>query len=147
MVASGLLNWARANSLWVLPFGTSCCAAELRAAFGPTYDLSRFGVRPVTDSPRQADLLVVAGRISTKMAPVLQRTYEEIPAPKWVMAFGSCAATGGMFSTYPVTQGLDTLIPVDVYVPGCPPEPEDLIDGIILLQSKIRSGRPSPSPS
>ena len=136
----GLLNWARANSLWMLPFGTSCCAGELTAAFGPRYDIGRFGIKPVGDVPRQADLLVVAGRISVKMVPLLQQTYEEMLEPKWVMAFGSCASTGGLFDTYSVCQGLDELIPVDVYVPGCPPEPEDLIDGLQLLQRKIRSG-------
>ena len=135
-----ILNWARANSLWVLPFGTSCCAAELTAAFGPRYDITRFGVKPVADAPRQADLLVVAGRISSKMVPILEQTYEAMQKPKWVMAFGSCASTGGAFDTYSVTQGLDKLLPVDVYVPGCPPDPEDLIDGLRLLQRKIRNG-------
>jgi NADH-quinone oxidoreductase subunit B len=123
-----------------LPFGTSCCAAELTAAFGPRYDIGRFGVKQVADAPRQADLLVVAGRISTKMVTILEQTYEAMQAPKWVLAFGSCASTGGSFDTYAVTQGLDRLLPVDVYVPGCPPEPEDLIDGLRLLQRKIRSG-------
>ena len=132
-----VITWAREHSLWPLIFGTSCCSPEVDAALGPCFDLARFGVEPLCPRPSQADLLIVAGRISLKMMPVLQRTYEQIPDPKWVMAMGACAGSGGMFDTYAQVQGIDQFIPVDVYIPGCPPRPEDLIDGLILLQQKI----------
>jgi len=132
-----VLNWARQHSLRLLPLGPACCAAEVMAAFAPRHDLARFGVEGVRCAPYQADLLLVAGRISLKMAPALRRTYAEMPEPKWVMAVGACACSGGVFDTYAVVQGVDQLVPVDVYVPGCPPRPEDLIDGLNLLQKKI----------
>ena len=132
-----VITWAREHSLWPLIFGASCCSPEVDAALGPCFDLAQFGVEPLGPGPRQADLLIVAGRISLKMMPVLQRTYEQMPDPKWVMAVGACAGSGGMFDTYAQVQGIDQFIPVDVYIPGCPPRPEDLIDGLMVLQQKI----------
>ena len=132
------VNWARANSLWPMPFGTACCAIEFMATAASRYDLSRFGMERMGYSPRQADFLLCAGRVPFKLAPVIRRIYDQMPQPKWVMSMGACASTGGIFDNYAMTQGIDTIIPVDVYVPGCPPRPEGLIYGIMLLHKKIR---------
>jgi len=133
-----LVNWSRANSLWPMPFGTACCAIEFMATAAARYDLSRFGMERMGYSPRQADMLLCAGRVPFKLAPVLRRIYDQMPQPKWVISMGACASTGGIFDTYAMTQGIDTVIPVDVYVPGCPPRPEGLLYAIMLLHKKIR---------
>jgi len=131
------VNWARKHSLWPIPFGTACCAIEFMGAVGSTYDLSRFGAEFVRFSPRQCDLMIVAGTVVNKMAGVLQTIYDQMAEPKWVIAMGACASTGGMFNTYSVLQGIDRIVPVDFYVPGCPPRPEMLLDAIIKLQARI----------
>jgi NADH-quinone oxidoreductase subunit B len=136
-----LVNWARANSLWPMPFGTACCAIEFMATAASKYDLARFGMERMSFSPRQADVLICAGRVPFKLAPVLRRIWQQMTQPKWAISMGACASTGGMFDNYAVVQGIDTIIPVDVYVPGCPPRPEGLIYGIMLLQKKIMSER------
>ncbi len=136
-----MVNWSRANSIWPLGFGLACCAIEMMAALGPGFDLSRFGAEVMRPSPRQADLMIVAGRVSIKMAPVLRQLYDQMPDPKWVIAMGACASCGGVFNNYAIVQGVDKIVPVDVYVPGCPPRPESLIHGIIKLQEKILASR------
>ena len=138
-----LVNQVRANSIWPLTFGLACCAIEMMAIGASRYDVARFGSEVFRASPRQADLMIVAGRVSQKMAPVLKQIYDQMPEPKWVIAMGACASTGnGIFNNYAIVQGVDELVPVDVYVPGCPPRPESLIYGILQLQKKIkRSGR------
>ncbi len=138
-----LVNQVRANSIWPLTFGLACCAIEMMASGASRYDLARFGAEVFRASPRQADLMIVAGRVSQKMAPVLRQIYDQMPEPKWVIAMGACASCGnGIFNNYAVVQGVDEVVPVDVYVPGCPPRPESLIYGILQLQKKIkRSGR------
>ncbi len=136
-----LVNWARANSLWPMPFGTACCAIEFMATAASRFDLARFGMERLSYSPRQADVLLCAGRVPFKLAPVIRRIYQQMPNPKWVIAMGACASTGGMFDNYAVVQGIDTIIPVDVYVPGCPPRPESLMYGIMMLQDKVRNER------
>jgi NADH-quinone oxidoreductase subunit B len=133
-----MVNWSRKSSLWPLGFGLACCAIEMMSAFGPRFDLARFGMEVMRPSPRQADLVIVSGRLSNKMAPVLIRLYEQMPSPKWVIAMGACASTGGVFNNYAIVQGVDKILPVDIYVPGCPPRPEQLIDGIVKLQEKIK---------
>jgi len=133
-----IVNWSRKNSLWPLPFGTACCAIEFMATVGPRFDLARFGAEAIRFSPRQADLLLVAGTIVNKMAPVLKKIYDQMAEPKWVVSMGSCATSGGIFDTYSTLQGIDTIIPVDVYVTGCPPRPEALIDAIMQLQEMIK---------
>ncbi len=133
-----VLGWARSNSLWPLTSGLACCAIEMMSAAAGRFDLARFGYEVFRPSPRQADLLITAGTLTWKMAPVLKRLYEQMPEPKWVIAMGSCASTGGPFAdSYSVVPGVDYVIPVDVYVPGCPPRPEALIDGILQLKAKI----------
>ena len=131
-------NWARSNSLWPMPFATACCGIELMATASSRYDLARFGAEAMRFSPRQCDLLIVAGRVVMKMLPVLQRIWLQMPEPKWCISMGACACTGGVFDTYAVVQGVDRFIPVDLYVPGCPPRPEQLIAGIIELQNKVK---------
>ena len=133
-----LINWARANSLWPMPFGTACCAIEFMATAASRFDLARFGMERMSFSPRQADVLICAGRLPFKLAPVIRRVYDQMPQPKWVISMGACASTGGVFDNYAMVQGIDTVVPVDVYVPGCPPRPEGLLYGILLLHKKIR---------
>jgi NADH-quinone oxidoreductase subunit B len=127
-------NWSRKNSLWPLPFATACCGIELMATAASRYDLARFGAEVMRFSPRQADLMICAGRVAIKMMPVLQRIYMQMCEPKWVISMGACACTGGVFDTYAVVQGIDQFLPVDVYVPGCPPRPETLIEGVMAIQ-------------
>jgi len=127
-------TWSRKNSLWPLPFATACCGIELMATAASRYDLARFGAEVMRFSPRQADLLICAGRVAIKMMPVLQRIYLQMCEPKWVISMGACACTGGVFDTYAVVQGVDQFMPVDVYVPGCPPRPETLIEGVMAIQ-------------
>jgi NADH-quinone oxidoreductase subunit B len=133
-----VVNWSRSNAMWPLLFGLACCAIEMMGAQGANYDLSRFGMEINRASPRQADLMIVAGRVSRKMAPVVRRLYDQMSEPKWVIAMGDCAACGGVFNNYAIVQGVDEVVPVDVYVAGCPPRPEALIDGIVQLHEKIK---------
>ena len=137
-----LVNQVRANSIWPLTFGLACCAIEMMATVSPRYDLSRFGAEVFRPSPRQADLMIVAGRVAQKMGPVLRQIYDQMAEPKWVIAMGACSSCGGVFNNYAIIQGVDEVVPVDVYVPGCPPRPEALIYGILQLRKKImQSGR------
>ncbi len=132
-----LADWSRKSSLWPMTFGLACCAIEMMATSASRYDLARFGSELFRASPRQADLMIVSGRVSKKMAPVLRQLYDQMPEPKWVVAMGDCASCGGIFNNYAILQGVDRIVPVDVYVPGCPPRPEALIDGIMKLQERI----------
>jgi len=131
------INWTRTRSMWAATFGLACCAIEMMAAGAAHNDLARFGMEVFRASPRQADLMIVAGRVSQKMAPVLRQVYDQMSEPKWVISMGACASTGGMFNNYALVQGVDEVVPVDVYVPGCPPTPEALMEGIFALQRKI----------
>jgi NADH-quinone oxidoreductase subunit B len=133
-----VVNWARTNSMWPMLFGLACCAIEMMAAQAPAYDMSRFGMELMRASPRQSDLMIVAGRVSRKMAPVLRQLYDQMPDPKWVIAMGDCASCGGVFNNYAIVQGVDEVVPVDVYVAGCPPRPEALIHGVMTLHEKVK---------
>lgn len=136
-----VVNWGRTNAMWPLLFGLACCAIEMMGSQAANYDLSRFGMEINRASPRQADLMIVAGRVSRKMAPVVRRLYDQMSEPKWVVAMGDCASCAGVFNNYAIVQGVDQIIPVDVYVAGCPPRPEALIDGIMRLHEKIMRTR------
>jgi NADH-quinone oxidoreductase subunit B len=131
------VNWARKSSLWPVTFGLACCAIEMMSTGASKFDIARFGMEVFRASPRQADLMIVAGRVSQKMGPVLRQIYDQMPEPKWVISMGACASTGGVFNNYAIVQGVDKIVPVDVYVPGCPPRPEQLLHGILMLQKKI----------
>ena len=136
---SDVVGLARKNSIWPLPFATSCCGIEFMATMGAHYDLARFGSERLSFSPRQADLLMVMGTIAKKMGPVLRQVYEQMAEPRWVLSVGACASSGGIFDTYSVLQGIDRIIPVDVYVPGCPPRPEQIIDGVMKIQHLVET--------
>ena len=133
-----LVNWARKSSVWPATFGLACCAIEMMATAGPRFDIARFGMERFSATPRQADLMIVAGRVSQKMAPVLRQIYDQMAEPKWVLAMGVCASSGGMFNNYAVVQGVDHVVPVDIYLPGCPPRPEMLLHAILKLHEKIQ---------
>jgi len=135
-----VLNWGRKNSLWPMPFGTACCAIEFMSACSSGFDISRFGAELVRFSPRQADLLLVAGTITYKQAPILKQIYDQMPDPKWVVSMGACACSGGFYDNYCTVQGIDELIPVDVYIAGCPPRPEAILEALVKLQEKVQSG-------
>ena len=136
-----LVKWARRNSLWPMPLGTACCAIEMMAAAGPRFDIARFGSERLSFSPRQSDMMIVAGTVTKKMAPAVRMIYDQMPDPKWVIAMGACASSGGMFHTYATVQGVDQIIPVDVYISGCPPRPEALLYGLMMIQQKVRTGQ------
>jgi len=133
-----VFNWARKSSIWPLTFGLACCAIEMIASSVSRFDIARFGAEVFRPSPRQSDLMIVAGRVSRKMAPVLRRLYDQMPEPKWVIAMGDCASCGGVFNNYAIVQGVDEVVPVDVYVAGCPPRPEALIHGVVTLFEKVK---------
>src|SRR6058998_2664831 len=135
----GIVNWSRKSSLWPATFGLACCAIEMMATGAGRYDLARFGMEVFRPSPRQADLMIVAGRVSQKMAPVVRQIYDQMPEPKWVIAMGVCASSGGMFNNYAIVQGVDHIVPVDIYLPGCPPRPEMLINAILTLHEEIQN--------
>jgi len=134
------INWCRKNSLWPMPMGISCCAIEMMAFAGPRFDASRFGSEVLRFSPRQSDVMLVAGTTTYKMAKVVRKIYDQMPEPKWVIAMGACTSSGGMYRTYSVVQGIDLFLPVDVYVAGCPPRPDNLLNALMLLQKKVQRG-------
>jgi NADH-quinone oxidoreductase subunit B len=138
MTLEQAVNWGRTNAMWPMLFGLACCAMEMISTQAPAYDVSRFGMELMRASPRQSDLMIVAGRVTRKMAPVLRRLYDQMPDPKWVVAMGDCASCGGIFNNYAIVQGVDEVVPVDVYVAGCPPRPEALIHGVMTLHDKVR---------
>lgn len=138
-----VVNWARTNAMWPMLFGLACCAIEMMSTQASNYDLSRFGMELNRASPRQSDLMIVAGRVSRKMAPVLRQLYDQMPDPKWVLSMGDCASCSGVFNNYALVQGVDEIVPVDVYVAGCPPRPEQLIHGIITLHERVKQERMS----
>jgi len=142
---SSMSNWAHANAMWPALFGLACCAIEMMAMSASRWDLARFGAEAFRASPRQADLMIVAGRLSTKMAPILRQIYDQMPDPKWVISMGACASSGGVFNNYAIVQGVDQIVPVDIYVPGCPPTPDMLMYGFTMLQDKIKQGIPPAS--
>jgi len=133
-----MINWCSKNSLWPMPMGISCCAIEMMAAAGPRFDISRFGSEVFRFSPRQSDIMIVAGTVTYKMAKVVKKIYDQMPEPKWVIAMGACTSSGGMYRTYSVVQGIDQFLPVDVYVAGCPPRPDNLLNALIKVQEKIQ---------
>jgi len=133
-----VVNWSRANSLWPMPFGTACCAIEFMATAAARFDVARFGMERMAFSPRQSDVLICAGRLPFKLAPVIRKIWDQMLQPKWCISMGACASSGGIFDNYAMVQGIDTIVPVDVYVPGCPPRPEGLLHGILMLQKKIK---------
>ncbi len=135
--ADAAINWVRTNSMWPMPMGLACCAIELMASAASRFDIARFGAEVMRFSPRQADCMIVAGTVTYKMAPVVRRIYDQMAAPKWVLAMGACASSGGMFNNYAIVQGVDHVVPVDIYLPGCPPRPEMLMDAILKLHEKI----------
>jgi NADH-quinone oxidoreductase subunit B len=137
-VLNPVYNWSRSNSVWPMVFGLACCAIEMMATAGPRFDIARFGMERFSATPRQADLMIVAGRVSQKMAPVLRQVYDQMAEPKWVLAMGVCASSGGMFNNYAIVQGVDHVVPVDIYLPGCPPRPEMLLHAILKLHDKIQ---------
>jgi len=139
--AEEVVNWARKSSMWPLGFGLACCAIEMMSTFASRWDMARFGMEVMRASPRQADLMIVAGRVSVKMAPILRQLYDQMPEPKWVISMGACASTGGEFNNYAIVQGVDQIVPVDMYVPGCPPRPEQLLDAILKLHKKVEQAR------
>ena len=141
-----VIGWGRGNSVWPAQFGLACCAIEMMHFAGSRYDVARFGSEAFRASPRQSDLMIVAGRVSQKMAPVLRQIYDQMPDPKWVISMGACASTGGVFNNYALLQGVDKIVPVDVYVPGCPPRPEDLINSLMILQERIKAEGITPRP-
>ena len=141
-----IIGWARKNSLWPMPMGISCCAIEMMSFAGPRYDVSRFGSEAFRFSPRQSDLMIVAGTVTYKMSHVVRKIYDQMPDPKWVIAMGACTSSGGMYRSYSVVQGIDQFLPVDVYVAGCPPRPDNLLHALIMIQEKIQRGESKGSP-
>jgi len=139
-----VVNWSRKSSMWPFGFGLACCAIEMMSTFMSHFDLSRYGMEVMRSSPRQCDLMIVSGRVSNKMAPVVKRLYDQMPNPKWVISMGACASSGGVFNNYAILQGVDRIIPVDMYIPGCPPRPQQLIEGILKLHEKVSKEKLKP---